>query len=99
MQWSENFADIPARVLHRCLNRFEPIALASRIAVGVHDEECHRNGHGLGFKKRQDLVLGIEVTGKPEDRDLFLSVPHTLDKIIIGFRARPWPEIRYTGPG
>jgi hypothetical protein len=83
MQRPKNFAHVPARILHRCLDRFEPIALASGVATGVHDEECHGNGHGFGFKEREDLVLRVEVASKAKDRDLFLSVPHALDKIRV----------------
>jgi hypothetical protein len=87
MQRPKNLTHVPTRVLHRCLDRFEPIALASRVAIRVHDKECHGNSHGLGFKQRKDLVLGIKVAREAKDRDFLLRGPHTLDKVSVSIRA------------
>jgi hypothetical protein len=95
----KNLAHVPARVLHRCLDRFEPIALASRVAIGIHDKECHWNSHGFGFKEGEDLVLRVEVAREAKDRDFFSSVPHALDKIGVCLGARPKPQVRNAGPG
>jgi hypothetical protein len=84
MQRPKNFAHVPTWILHRCLNRFEPIALASGVTIGVHDEKRHGNSHGLRFEQRQDLVLRIEVPREAKDCNFFLGIPYTLDEVSVG---------------
>jgi hypothetical protein len=99
IQRSQDFPHIPTRVLHRRLDGLEPIAFASGVTIRVHNEKRHGNSHSFGLKQRQYLILRVEVPGEAKDGNFLTSVSNTFDKISVGFRARPWPDIRYTGPG